>query len=218
MPSSTTWLRKVRYDQHHDELTAPVTGFSRRSAAATAVRSRRRPPGGNLHRSSTNPRVGTPARRTAARAALGLDAGAGLRGARRRDPRRPVGQPVEGGVHRRTAPRRHPRRLLQLLAALSAFSQLGLTSGSRASRTVVAPPTKGLTPMKRPLLLAASTAALAAGATGAFLPAPASAAPATASISLAVKSDTSTRRRGATASGTTPSSSPPVSRCARASR
>ena len=50
--------------------------------------------------------------------------------------------------------------------------------------------------MKRPLLLAASTAALAAGATGAFLPALASAAPATASISIAVKSDTQHAKKG----------------------
>jgi plastocyanin len=50
--------------------------------------------------------------------------------------------------------------------------------------------------MKRPLLLAASTATLAAGATGAFLPALASAAPATASISIAVKSDTQHAKKG----------------------
>ena len=51
--------------------------------------------------------------------------------------------------------------------------------------------------MKRPLLLAAFTAALAAAAAGAFLlPAPASAAPTTASISLAVKSDAEHAKKG----------------------
>jgi hypothetical protein len=50
--------------------------------------------------------------------------------------------------------------------------------------------------MKRPLLLAEFTAALAVAAAGAFLPAPASAAPTTASISLAVKSDTEHAKKG----------------------